>query len=409
VTAIENARAYAAAQDARRAADVANRTKDEFLAVISHELRTPLNAIMGWAKMLNARDFDDRRRRSATETIERNAVAMARLIEDLLDMSRIISGKMRLDVQQVDLVQAIEAAVESIKPAADAKGIEVHLVFDGEPAIVLGDPTRIQQIVWNLLSNAVKFTSKDGRVEIEARTSGASVEIAVSDTGKGIAPEFLGQVFDAFRQEDPSPSRSRGGLGLGLAITRQLVELHGGRITAASPGEGKGATFTVTLPCSQTSQVAQPGSLRAVQPHDGPFEHPPELQGLRVLVVDDEDDARRLVALVLEECGCKVTTAKSAGEALERLDRERPDVLLSDIAMPGDDGYRLIRDVRARPRDRGGDIPAAALTAYTRTEDRRRMLNAGYSIHLPKPVEPAELVAVVTTLARFVPRASASR
>jgi PAS domain S-box-containing protein len=404
--AIENARLYASEQRARRTADIANRAKDEFLAVVSHELRTPLNAVMGWAKLLAEPGFDERRRQRAVETIERNAVAMAQLIEDLLDMSRVVSGKMHLDVQQVDVARVVEAAIESIRPAAAAKSVELAPVLDASAPPIMGDSTRLQQIVWNLLSNAVKFTSKGGRVHIVARRAGSSIEISVADTGKGIAPLFLPYVFDPFRQEDASAARSRGGLGLGLAITRQLVELHGGRISVHSEGEGRGATFIVSLPVSAVLQVTSaheraPRQFRA----DAAFERPEHLRGLRILVVDDEDDARGLVATILEDCGCCVSTACSAQQALERLAEEVPDVLLSDIGMPDEDGCDLIRKVRAMPRERGGDIPAAALTAYARPEDRRRMLNAGYSIHLAKPVEPAELVAVVATLSRFVHRA----
>jgi PAS domain S-box-containing protein len=401
--AIENARLYSSEHEARRAADVANGAKDEFLAIVSHELRTPLNAITGWAKLLIARDFDERGRRAAIETIERNAVAMAQLIDDLLDMSRVVSGKMRIEVQRVDLPAAIDAAIESVKPAAMAKGVDVVPVLDKTAPPVLGDPARLQQVVWNLLSNAVKFASKGGRVDVLLRRVASSLEIVVADTGKGIAPSFLPNVFDAFRQEDASSSRARGGLGLGLAITRQLVELHGGRVTAHSDGEGRGAMFTVSLPISAVTPSREPAK-GAARPSGvgGSFERPAQLRGLRVLVVDDDDDARRLVAAILEDCGSLVTTASSVHDAMRRLAEDVPDVLLSDIGMPESDGYDLIRRVRALPRERGGDVPAAALTAYARPEDRRRMLNSGYSIHLPKPVEPEELIAVVATLSRFI-------
>jgi CheY-like chemotaxis protein/anti-sigma regulatory factor (Ser/Thr protein kinase) len=269
----------------------------------------------------------------------------------------------------------------------------------------MGDATRLQQIVWNLLTNAVKFTPKEGRVDVVLQRAGSSLEIAVTDSGKGIAPSFLPHVFDAFRQEDASPSRSRGGLGLGLAITRQLVELHGGKVVARSEGEGRGSTFTVSLPLSTLANSNdEPASDARQLRSDGIFERPSHLQGLRVLVVDDEPDARTLVSTILDDCGCNVRMAASVAEAMESIDADVPDVLISDIAMPDEDGYELIRKVRALPRDKGGDIPAAALTAYARAEDRRRMLNAGFSIHLPKPVEPAELVAVVATLSRFLHR-----
>ncbi len=403
VIAIENAGLYESEQNARRAADVANRAKDEFLAMVSHELRTPLNAIMGWAKLMSSPSFDEARRSRAVETIDRNSVAMAQLIDDLLDMSRIISGKMRLDVQQIDPVRIVESAIESIKPAAEAKGIALAPVLDTTLSSVHGDPARLQQIVWNLLSNAVKFTPKGGRVDVVVQHRGSWLEICVSDTGKGIAPEFLPHVFEPFRQEDASRTRTRGGLGLGLAITRQLVELHGGAIEAQSEGDGRGATFLVTLPISAVARVdvaKAPGQRRT----EAVFERPASLRGLRILVVDDEEDARLLVKEILETCECDVTLASSVDEAIASFDADPPDVLVSDIGMPTRDGYDLIRNVRKLPPQRGGDVPAAALTAYARAEDRRRLLNAGYSMHVPKPVEPAELVAVVASLTRFVPR-----
>jgi PAS domain S-box-containing protein len=403
--AIENARLFSSEQEARKLADVANRAKDEFLAVVSHELRTPLNAIMGWAKLLTSRDFDERRRQRAVETIERNAVAMAQLIEDLLDMSRVISGKMRLQVQPVDLVAVVEAAVESIQPAAGSKEIRVVPVLDTTIPQLMGDPTRLQQVVWNLLSNAVKFTPRGGRVDVVLRKVDSNLELTVRDTGKGISPAFLSNVFEAFRQEEAGSTRTRGGLGLGLAISRQLVELHGGRIAADSDGEGLGATFTISLPISAVgpAKSVQKSAARQIRELSG-YERPEHLRGLRVLVVDDDEDGRRLVAAILEDCGCTVTTAASVAEAMQRLAEQVPDLLLSDVGMPEEDGYGLIRRVRALPPKQGGDVPAAALTAYARTEDRRNLLNAGFSMHLPKPIEPAELVATVGTLTRFIHR-----
>ena len=404
--AIENAQLYKSEQRARRAADFANRAKDEFLAVVSHELRTPLNAILGWSKLLTHPEFDDRKRGNAVETIERNAVAMTQLIEDLLDMSRVISGKMRLEMQQVELSRVVQAAIDSVRPAAAARGVELVEALDASAPPIHGDPTRLQQVVWNLVSNAVKFTAKGGRVTIAISPTDHSLDVSVTDTGKGIAPDFLPHVFDAFRQEDASPSRSRGGLGLGLAITKQLVELHGGRIMAESAGEGRGATFAVSLPLTPETAVSSMSARAARQVRsDRSYERPAHLLGLRVLVVDDEADARLLVATILGDCGCIVTTASTVAEAFAEFSREAPDVLLSDIAMPGEDGFDLIRRVRGLARERGGDIPAAAISAYARPEDRRRMLNAGFSIHLPKPLEPAELVAVVATLSRFIHRA----
>jgi PAS domain S-box-containing protein len=394
--AIENARLFRAEQVARTGADVANRAKDEFLAVVSHELRTPLNAIVGWAKLMAAADFDESRRDRAVDTIVRNAVAMAQLIEDLLDMSRIISGKMRLDVQPVQLAPVISAALDSINPAAEAKDIRVLTSLDKSAAPLVGDPARLQQIVWNLLSNAVKFTPRGGTVTVTLCEDDGHARVEVSDTGIGIAQRFLPYVFDAFSQEDARISRSRGGLGLGLAITRQLVELHGGRIEARSDGEGAGSTFVVRIPFAARAFVADVVPKREPAP-----KWPEQLRGLRVLVVDDEADARELAKAILDDCGCEVALAASVVEALASFESAPPDVLLADISMPERDGYDLIRHVRRMPRERGGAIPAAALTAYTRVEDKRRILDAGYTMHLAKPIEPRELAEVVASLTRF--------
>jgi PAS domain S-box-containing protein len=395
----------ASLQRAQRNADIGNRAKDQFLAVVSHELRTPLNAIMGWAKLMSVPGFDETRRGRAVETIERNAMTMAKLIEDLLDMSRVISGKMRLDVQQVELGRIIEAAIESIRPAADAKGIGLFPVLD-TPLRIMGDPTRLQQVVWNLMSNAVKFTPKGGHIDVLLRRSAPWIEISVADTGKGIAREFLPHVFDAFRQEDAGATRSHSGLGLGLAIARQLVELHGGSIEARSRGEGRGASFTVRLPIAAVEHpVSDEKSQRSL---DQQFyvgcDRPPQLRDLRVLVVEDDQDARQLVKAILEDCGCRVTTARGVDEAMTALARDLPDLLVSDIGMPARDGYDLIRELREQPAGLGGDLPAVALTAYARAEDKRAMLNAGYSTCITKPVDPAELVAVLASLARLAQR-----
>jgi K+-sensing histidine kinase KdpD/CheY-like chemotaxis protein len=398
--ALRRAERLDAEQRARNAADVANRAKDEFLATVSHELRTPLNAILGWAKMMAAAQLDESKQKRAVTIIERNAVAMAQLIEDLLDVSRIISGKMRLEVQSVDLSRIIEAALESVRPAAEAKSIQISAALGGSTELLPADPPRLQQIIWNLLSNAVKFTPDGGQVEISVRRAEASTEIRVSDNGRGIAPEFLPFVFEPFRQENPTHSRARGGLGLGLAITRQLVELHGGRVEAHSEGPGRGAIFIVHLPLSRVAPQAKPevAAGRRIRA-EGDFERPKELESLTVLVVDDDEDARQLVQAVLEECGSRVTAVDSVESALDVLSRAATEVLISDIGMPGQDGYDLIRRVRALP-GAIARIPAAALTAYAREEDRRRALEAGYTMHLAKPVEPAELVAVVAGLSR---------
>ncbi len=397
--AIDNAHLYASEQHARRAADAANSAKDNFLATVSHELRTPLNAIMGWSKLMAAPGFDEARRERAIETIGRNAVAMAQLVEDLLDMSRIINGRMRLDVHPVDLLRVVETAIESIRPAAEARQVVIAPILDSTLPTLRGDPTRLQQVVWNLLSNAVKFTSKGGRVDVVLRRSGSAIEVCVSDSGRGIAPGFLPYVFDPFRQEQSSFSRERGGLGIGLAITRQLVELHGGTIEARSEGEGRGSTFTVHLPIAPIARASD----RPPAPPLGEaaFDRPAALRGMHVLVVDDERDARDLIKAILEDCECRVTVASGVDEAMAALGKAVPDLLVSDIGMPDHDGYDLIRRVRALPTERGGDLPAAALTAYVRAEDRRRMLSAGYSMHVSKPVDPAELVAVIAGLARI--------
>ncbi|HEY1696691.1 MAG TPA: ATP-binding protein [Polyangiaceae bacterium] len=399
----EQAAALKAEQAARKAADDANRAKDEFVAMVSHELRTPLNAIMGWAKLMASPGFDETRRGRAVETVERNAVAMAQLIEDLLDMSRIISGKMRLEVQSVDVGHALDGAVEVVQQSADAKGVVLAKSFDGDIPLVAGDPTRLKQVVWNLLSNAVKFTPRGGRVDVKLRTNGPWIEIAVSDTGKGIRAGFLPHIFDAFRQDDVASAKQRGGLGLGLAITRQLVELHGGRIDVLSEGEGRGATFTVFLPVADSTR-SEASARRDSQ--TSPSQRPSQLSGLRVLVVDDDEDMRDLVRTVLEDCGSVVTTTSSVADALEALARSVPDVVLSDIGMPNRDGYDLIRQVRALPPDRGGNVPAAAFTGFARAEDRRDVLNAGYSMHITKPIDPTELMAVVASLTRFAARRS---
>jgi len=395
--AIDNALLYAAETRARKNADLANQAKDEFLAAVSHELRTPLTAIMGWVKLLSSPLLEESRKSRALETIDRNTVAMAELIDDLLDMSRIVSGRLRIDRQRVDLATVLEAAIESIRPAAEAKSITIRLSIDAKPAVLTGDPVRLQQVIWNLLSNAVKFTSLGGHVEVVLRHVDSAAEIRVTDSGRGITPAFLPYIFDAFRQQDATSSRARGGLGLGLAIARRLVELHGGQITVHSEGEMRGATFTVTLPlgglAASVARSTHDASREAPKHHD--------LRGIHVLVVDDHDDSRDLIRAVLETCGAEVDTAGDVEEAMTAFAHRVPNVLISDIGMPGQDGYDLIQKVRRLPPNRGGGVPAAALSAYARTEDRRRALNAGYSMHLAKPIEPGELIDVVASLTRF--------
>jgi len=385
---------------ARSEAERANRLKDEFLATISHELRNPLNAIMGWAHMLRLGKLNDANAERAVETIYRNAKSQSQLIADLLDVSRIISGKLRLDVRTVDLIHIINAAIDSIRPAADAKGIRLQTLLDSSAGPISGDADRLQQIVWNLLTNAVKFTPKGGKIQIKLHRVDSHVEILVSDSGVGISKEFLPYVFDRFRQADASTTRIHGGLGLGLSIVRQLVDLHGGSVTVESEGDGKGATFTITLPFVGVigNQEAESG-IPAHGDEIVAFEGLPSLRGLKVLVVDDEADTRELIREVLKECGSEVIMCRSAAEALDALEQHKPDILISDLGMPDEDGYSLISKIRSLPQERGGQIPAAALTAYARAEDRMRVLRSGFQFHLPKPVDSAELVTVVASLA----------
>ena len=396
----ERDRLLASEREARRAAEEASRLKDEFLATVSHELRTPLTAIVGWAKMLHSGRMDAAEAAHAVEVIERNARLQAQLVDDLLDVSRVIAGRFRLDVRPVQLAPVVEAAVEAMRPAADAKRIRVEASLDPSAGPVSGDAARLQQVVWNLLSNAIKFTPEGGRVEVRLARVGTHAEVVVSDTGAGINPEFLPFVFERFRQADMSHTRAHGGLGLGLGIARHLVELHGGAVEAASEGEGRGATFTVRLPLA--AEGAHPASTEIngqVTAGSGPGDGA-TLAGLRVLVVDDEPDVCELLAVTLKASGAAVTAASSAGEAFEALRQERPDVLVCDIGMPGEDGFSLIRKVRALPPGEGGETPAAALTAYARDEDRVRALLSGFQVHIPKPVDPEELTAVLAGLVR---------
>jgi PAS domain S-box-containing protein len=391
-------------RQALRQAEDANRTKDEFLATLSHELRTPLTSILGWARMLSSGRLDEASAARALETIERNAKAQSQLIEDILDVSRVITGKLRLEVQPVNLVAVIESAINAVLPAADAKGIRLQRLLDTEASIVSGDPARLQQAIWNLLSNAIKFTPKDGRVQVKLERVNSHVEIIVTDDGQGVSHDILPHVFERFRQADSSMTRAHGGLGLGLAIVRHLVEMHGGTVRAESDGEGQGATFTIKLPLvlMRSFDVRRASDAERVHPtesSDVPFDCPPELEGLRLLVVDDEADTRTLLKAVLEQCGASVVAVASAGEALAALKESRPDVLISDLGMPGEDGYALIKKVRALSAEDGGQTPSAALTAYARVEDRMKVLRAGFQIHIPKPVEPAELITVVANLA----------
>jgi len=412
--AIDNARLFAGAQRAaiereqllererfaRASAERMGELKDEFLANLSHELRTPLSAIVGWSKVLRqgAKSEDDLL--NGLATIERNARVQKQLIDDLLDMNRIASGKVRLDIQPIAPTSFIEAAIETVRPAAEAKDIHIEKLLDPEASPVAGDPGRLQQIVWNLLSNAIKFTPRGGKVRVILARVNSQVEIRVTDTGVGIHPEFLSHVFERFRQEEASMNRRYGGLGLGLSIVKHLVELHGGIVRAESPGEGRGATFYVELPLM--SAFRSSGNNLAVSRKTPELKAPDfsniNLTGIKVLVVDDEGDARDLVQRVLSDCNAIVLTAGSAIDALMLMENEKPNVLVSDIGMPDIDGYELLRRVRILEQSRGGRIPAIALTAFARSEDRTRALRAGFLVHVSKPVEPSELVATVASV-----------
>jgi PAS domain S-box-containing protein len=386
---------------ARAETERASQMKDEFLATLSHELRTPLNAILGWAHILRAEPTPEDVAQGL-EIIERNARVQTQIIEDLLDMSRIISGKVRLEVQRIDLATVVRAAVETVTPAAHAKGIRLQTVLDAQAGPISGDPNRLQQVFWNLLTNAVKFTPRGGRVHVLLERVNSHLEVSVIDTGEGIAPDFVPHVFDRFRQADGGTARRHGGLGLGLAIVKQLVELHGGSVRVKSGGLGMGATFVVHLPLlvvhpepELETERRHPSARSAVVTRDACV----EIEGVRVLVVDDEPDARGLIKRVLEDCKAVVITAATAQEALERMRSELPDVLVSDIGMPGEDGYALIARVRELSPEQGGETPAVALTAYARAEDRMKAMLAGFQHHLVKPVEPAELITLVAILA----------
>jgi PAS domain S-box-containing protein len=387
---------------AREEAETANRSKDEFLATVSHELRTPLNAILGWAHMLRANKLDQTTQTRALETIERNAISQAQLIEDILDVSRIVTGKLRLDVRPVELAAVIDAAIDAVRPAADAKGIRIDTILDPRAGPVSGDPNRLQQIVWNLVSNAVKFTGKGGRVQVQLQRVGSYDEIVVSDTGQGISAEFLPYVFDRFRQADATSTRRHGGLGLGLAIVRHLVEMHGGTADANSPGEGMGATFIVKLPLI-VARIDRVDGDRVHPAAGGSISMEPSsrLEGVSVMVVDDEPDTRDMLRIMIAQLGAEVRACASSDEAMRLLSEWKPDVIVSDIEMPDEDGYELMRKVRQSEANRGGrKVPAIALTAYGRVEDRSRALSVGYQIHIAKPAEPEELAAVIASLAR---------
>jgi two-component system CheB/CheR fusion protein len=389
-------RSLANEHEARKQADKANRVKDEFLATVSHELRTPLNAIFGWVHILKQGSLDKDTTARGLEIIARNAMAQNQLISDLLDVSRIISGQLRCEMGAVDLMPVIEAALDTVRPAADAKAVELTITLDPAAGMVSGDATRLQQIVSNLLTNAVKFTSRNGHVDVQMKRQDTRVFIIVTDTGEGISPEFLPHIFDRFRQAEGTASRQHGGLGLGLAIVRHLVELHGGTVCASSEGVGKGSTFTVAFPLIAVHRSEDLGMRIA----DATSEQSAILRGVRVLVVDDERDARELLTIALTQGGAEVRTSTTAREALEVLDQWKPHVLVSDIGMPTEDGYEMIRKVRALEPEHGGATPAIALTGYASEQDAARARAAGYQLHIPKPVSPDELMANVARLVR---------
>jgi len=394
-------------QAAHAAAEEANRLKDDFLATVSHELRTPLTAMLGWLQLLRAGRLSEEKRVRALETVERNARAQAQVIEDLLDISRIITGKLHLEPGPLDLKDVVEAALESTRPLADTKGVGLALETDAESLPMWGDAGRLQQVVWNLLSNAIKFTPQGGRVTVQLRPLRDSVELRVTDTGVGISPAFLPHLFERFRQQDSSSRRAQGGLGLGLAIVHHLVALHGGHVSAHSPGEALGTSFVLHLP--REARSAPPAPPPA--PVEVVDKAPParsELAGLRLLLVEDQEDTREMLRLLLESHGAQLQAVASAAEAFHCLREWRPDILVSDIGLPGENGYELLQRIRALPAEEGGRTPAIALTAYARAEDRARALRAGFDMHVPKPVEAAELLAVLAAAAER-PQTAAAR
>jgi PAS domain S-box-containing protein len=395
---LERGELLAREQKARQDVEAASQAKDEFLAVLSHELRTPLNALRLWVGILRGGPLDPQTFQRAVDTIDRNTELQARLIDDLLDVSRIVSGRLRLAIERVDLVAVAGVALETVRPAAANKNIALTTALDPETDAVLGDPARLQQVVWNLLANAVRFTPPGGRVEVSLRQVDREAELTVTDSGRGITPDLLPRVFDRFRQGESGTTRSHGGLGLGLSIARQLVELHGGTIRASSPGEGRGATFTVRLPIAASLMGRPPRPLPAAHRDDPARASARPLEDVHVLVVDDDVETCEVMAMALGHEGARVTTAPSVAGAVEAIERRWPDVLVSDIGMPGEDGYDLIRKVRRLEASRGRHIPAIALTAYAAAEDRRRALEAGYEAHVAKPVPATAVTPLIVSL-----------
>ena len=392
-------------QMARAEAETANRMKDEFLATVSHEIRTPLNAIIGWSHLLRTGRLDEATAARAVETIDRNAKSQAQLIEDILDVSRMITGKLRLNNEPVDIASVINAAIDSVQLAIDSKDLKLEITLDPSARHTLGDASRLQQVVWNLLANAIKFTPTGGRIEVKVERAGRNLQIRVSDTGQGIDADFLPFIFDRFRQADGSTTREHGGLGLGLAIVRHLVELHGGTIKADSAGEGKGATFIINLPLAPQDSTRRRnviGSLQAKEASQGNVTSLPSLADVKVLLVDDDPDTLQILSVMLAESKAGVQTAASVSEALEILEWYQPDVLVSDLAMPGEDGYSLIGKIRALAGGKVTQVPAVALTSYVRVEDRARALSAGFNLFVPKPVEPEELITAIANLVEAI-------
>ena len=385
-------------RDARRHAEEADRLKDEFLATLSHELRTPLTSILGWASMIRNGEVEASNITRAIETIERNARSQARLIDDLLDVSRIITGNLRLDLHPLNLAPIVEAAIDALRPTADVKGIQIRAETGGD-CLVKGDANRLRQVIWNLLSNSIKFTQRGGVVTIDLHCVGSTVRLKVADTGEGISPEFLPYVFDRFRQAEGSISRKQGGLGLGLAVVRHLVELHGGGISAESAGLGQGALFTVDLPLAEERRdPARAEERRREVERRRSRKGAVRLDGIHVLLVEDDDDSRKLLSTMLKRYGARVTAAKSAADALRMVEEDVPDILISDIGMPDEDGYEFIRKLRGMPPEKGGRTPAIALTGYASRKDRERALEAGYHQHIAKPIEQADMIAAIAAL-----------
>jgi len=395
----ERAALFIRERDARQHAEEADRLKDEFLATLSHELRTPLTSILGWASMIRNAEVEGSNAARAIETIERNARSQARLIDDLLDVSRIITGNLRLDLHPLNLAPIVEAAIDALRPTADVKGIQIKTEQLSSECLVKGDSNRLRQVIWNLLSNAIKFTQRGGVVMIDLRCVGGTVRLAVADTGEGISAEFLPYVFDRFRQAEGSLSRKQGGLGLGLAVVRHLVELHGGSIEAESAGLGQGSVFTVELPLAEERRdPARAEERRREVERRRSKRGTVRLDGVHVLLVEDDDDSRKLLGTILKRYGARVTATKSAAEALSVFESEVPDLLVSDIGMPDQDGYELIQKLRALPVEKGGQTPAIALTGYASRKDRERALAAGYHQHIAKPIEQSEMITAIAAL-----------